>query len=237
MASRNKLPGTNLTLHQMFIVVGGACAIATIILCVITFCSHLIWRMNLKEQRHMMRISILPVMFAIFSWLALLVYGLGYYLDPVPKAYEVVCVATFFNLMVQVISPDEATRKEFYVQADRLDRKHKKTISDRGSWRWFETMQMLPYIAMLGIGIISVAEIASAAAECGTEGEDNKAQKVVLTVFTVIFTIMGLVAILKFYGRFKADFQGTKTLRRFSVSLIPHSLEMDYANVFVTYRL
>lgn len=218
MASQNHLPGTSLTLHQMFIIVGGACTVVTAILCIITFCSHLIWRMNIKEQRHMMRISILPIMFGVFSWLALLVYGLGYYLDPVPKAYEVVCVATFFNLMVQVISPDEAIRKEFYVQADRLDRRNKKRKSDRGSWRWYETMQMLPYIAVAGIFIISVAEIASAAKKCGTEGEENKAQKVVLTIFTVTFTIMGLVSIFKFYRRFKADFQGTKTLRRFSVS-------------------
>ena len=51
MSSRNDLPGTNITLRQMFVVVGGICMGLAGVISLFNFCSHLVWRSNLKEQK------------------------------------------------------------------------------------------------------------------------------------------------------------------------------------------
>lgn len=51
VASQNDLPGTNLTLRQLFIVVGGVATVVTIINCGLTFLSHFLWRSNYREQK------------------------------------------------------------------------------------------------------------------------------------------------------------------------------------------
>jgi hypothetical protein len=51
LESRNDLPGTNITLHQMFIIVGGVCMGLSVIITIINLCAHFIWRTNLNEQK------------------------------------------------------------------------------------------------------------------------------------------------------------------------------------------
>lgn len=50
-ASKIDLPGINLTLRQLFIVVGGVATVVTIINCCLTFLSHFLWRSNYREQK------------------------------------------------------------------------------------------------------------------------------------------------------------------------------------------
>ena len=50
-ASHNDLPGTSMTLRQMFIIVGGVAALVTLINCLITLVTHFIWRTNFREQK------------------------------------------------------------------------------------------------------------------------------------------------------------------------------------------
>lgn len=51
VASQNDLPGTNLTLRQLFLLVGGVATLVTVLNCCITFLSHFIWRTKYREQK------------------------------------------------------------------------------------------------------------------------------------------------------------------------------------------
>lgn len=50
-ASLNELPGTSLTLRQLFLLVGGVATVVTCINCGFTFVSHFYWRTNYREQK------------------------------------------------------------------------------------------------------------------------------------------------------------------------------------------
>lgn len=166
-----------------------------------------------------MRLILLPVMFTVFSWCSIVIYGLGNYLDPIPKLYEVYVVACFHHLMIQVICPTEGNRKDFFIQADRMNRSATKQTHANGSYRWYRVQSMFVHLALFIIAVLTVVEEVLVYKECKTN-EQNGAASAILTIVTVVLTITAVVSLLRIYIRFKPEFQGTRTLRKFWVRTI-----------------
>jgi hypothetical protein len=166
-----------------------------------------------------MRITLLPVMFTVFSWASIVVYGVGSYLDPIPKLYEVYVVACFHHLMVSVICPDTDHIKDFFIQAVRTNRSAKKTIHDNGSYRWYRVQSMFVHLCLFVVAILTIIEEILVYKECKAD-ETNKAASAILTLITIVFTIMAVMSLLRVYLRFKTNYQGTKILRKFWVRII-----------------
>jgi hypothetical protein len=163
-----------------------------------------------------MRILFLPLMFDVFSWCSIVIYGLGDFLDSIPKLYEVYCVACFHHLMVQVLHPEESTRKEFFIQTERLDRKNKQNKHDRGSYRWYRVQSMFVHNTLFIIGVLTIVEEVLVYKECKTD-DFNRVVSLIITLLTTVFTIMAVVSLLRVYTRYKAEYEGTRILRRFWV--------------------
>ena len=165
-----------------------------------------------------MRILFLPLMFGLFSWCSIVIYGLGDYLDPIPKLYEVYCVACFHHLMISVLHPDENTRKELFIQTERLDRKNKRHKHDSGSYRWYRVQSMFVHNTLFAILVLTIVEEVLVYQECKTNGT-SRVVSAIITLLTTVFTIMAIVSLLRIYTRFKAQYQETRILRRFWVRL------------------
>ena len=166
-----------------------------------------------------MRLIILPFMFAIFSWWSILIYGVGLYLDPIPRLYEAYCICTFFNLMVQVLHPDERTRTEFFVQADRSQTKRKQTkqIHGRGSYRWYRYNHMIVHLVPAVLLILTIVEEVLTYQHCSDDEDPSTASTAAFQVLEIVLTVTPLISLLRLYSRFQSEFQGTKILSKFWV--------------------
>ena len=60
---------------------------------------------------------------------------MGTWLDPISKLCELYCVASFYTFMVDVLTPDQSSQKDFFIAAERRDRRGTKQAHDRGSLR------------------------------------------------------------------------------------------------------
>lgn len=204
--------------------------------------THLIWRRDLREQKQYVRISIstppailipsslmrmilLPLMFAVFSWLSLLYYGLGAYLQPIPRLYESFCICTFFNLMIQRLHPDEATRDAFFVNCERLkvSKRRTKLVHDRGMYRWYRYQHMIVHLIPVLLLFLTIGNISLAARECGDDSAgENAAAHAAIQIFEIIFTVTPIVAVLRTYyhNQFKSKLQGKHVMDVFWVRLL-----------------
>lgn len=161
-----------------------------------------------------MRIAFLPIFFAVFSWCSIDFYGINTFLDPIPKIYEVYCVVTFFEFMIQVLVPNEADRIRFFVTADRMDRRNKKRFHDRGSYRWYRVQRMLVYLSFTINFVITVLGEVLAGVLCQT-AQAYRIWDIASEVITFMSTVIALMVLVRVYRRFRHDFQGTHLLRKF----------------------
>ena len=107
--------------------------------------------------------------------------------------------------MVEVLTPNEETRKEFFISAMRMNRRAKKQVHDRGSLRWFRMESMSICLALFVIFVITILEEILNARLCYT----SKAYQVSVIVTQVLSfgsTIVALMALIRLYLRFRKEF-------------------------------
>lgn len=170
-----------------------------------------------------MRMILLPLMFAIFSWLSLLYYGLGTYLEPLPRLYESFCICTFFNLMIQRLHPDESTRDAFFVNSERLkvSKRRTKLVHDRGMYRWYRYQHMIVHLVPVLLLFLTIVEEGLAISECRQDSEgEHSAAHAAIQIFEIIFTVSPIIAVLRTYkhNQFHPKFQGKHIMGLFFVS-------------------
>jgi membrane protein YdbS with pleckstrin-like domain len=64
--------------------------------------------------------------------------------------------------------------------------------------------------------VLTIIEEVLVYKECKTD-DSNQVASLIITLLTTVFTIMAVVSLLRVYTRYKAEYQGTRILRRFWV--------------------
>lgn len=214
--SRHKFP-IGLTLYQIFVLVGGTCGLVAIVNIILVWLSHLRWRSSLPQQKQLMRILPLPIIFAICSWSSIYEYRLNSYLIAIPKVCETYAIACFYQFMLQVLTntEDEHKREQFMVEAERQTRRKHHCIHDKGSLRWYKVRSMVVFQAPLItlLGVIAVEIIASVV--CSTT-RSAEISKFAIQILLFVSVISAMVSMANIYIRFKQDeYRRAKILRKF----------------------
>ncbi|KAH7136015.1 organic solute transporter Ostalpha-domain-containing protein [Dendryphion nanum] len=158
-----------------------------------------------KEQRQVVRIVFMPFFFCVIALLCLLFYEQSIYLKPIMHTYEAFCVAALFFLFLEIVCPDEENRARFFSSVDNKDKKG--NIIPGGSQLWFNRTYAVVLQFPLTKILSCIVEITTQAAGvyCNNSLSPKHAHFWV-QVFD-IFIIGGAVsAIIRFWGRLKADF-------------------------------
>ncbi|KAL6884482.1 organic solute transporter subunit alpha/Transmembrane protein [Trichoderma evansii] len=109
-----------------------------------------------RQQRQIIRIILVPTVFAIFSFLSVLSYQASIYLRPLAEIYESICIPALFLLYVDYIYPDS------HSWWDILDAQGKRGILTAGSClAWFKRTCILVFQYPLSKTISSIVEIAT----------------------------------------------------------------------------
>lgn len=141
---------------------------------------------------------------------------MGVYLDALPKIYESYSVACFYSFILYVISgtEDEKAREQFFVGAERRNRRGKKNLHDKGSLRWYRVRSMLVYQAPFTALILTIALEIVTALMCPTQ-EKTIIIKLVIDLVTFFSLVTALVSKINVYVRFRKELAQAKVLRRF----------------------
>ena len=126
----------SINLHQFMVYVSAGCSIVTIISCVVLSWFHIHRYTAPQEQRQILRIVNLPVMYTIFNFLAL-TFTLDYmYIEPIGQIYEAFTVAALFFLVLEWVAPDGTDRESYFNNLELRDRRGNPQPG--GSLKWFQ---------------------------------------------------------------------------------------------------
>jgi hypothetical protein len=106
------------SLQKLFAVTAAPLTIITAIVCFGIAISHLANFTVPHQQRQLVRVTIVPAVFAIFSILGLCFYRDSNYVVAIADFYEIYALVGFFYYLISVVAPDENTRLEFFQQLD-----------------------------------------------------------------------------------------------------------------------
>lgn len=96
-----------------------------------------------SEQRQIIRIILVPTVFAIFSLLSVLFYQASIYLRPLAEIYESIAIPAIFMLYVHYIYPDSHCWRDLF---DRLeDPNSRESIIAGGDVAWFKRTCILVF--------------------------------------------------------------------------------------------
>jgi hypothetical protein len=90
--------------------------VITALVCFGIAISHLANFTTPHQQRQLVRVVIVPAVFAIFSILGLCFYRESNYVVAIADFYEIYALVGFFYYLISVVAPDESTRLEFFQQ-------------------------------------------------------------------------------------------------------------------------
>jgi hypothetical protein len=89
-----------------------------------------------SEQRQIVRIIFITVVFAVIGSLSVLFYVDSIYFRPLQEVYEAYCVAGFLLLCVHYVCPDEEARFSYFNQLENRDKEG--NVIPGGSLKWFQ---------------------------------------------------------------------------------------------------
>jgi Organic solute transporter Ostalpha len=122
------------TLQKLLTVTAAPLTAITAIVCLALAMSHLANFTIPHQQRQLVRVTIVPAVFAIFSILGLCFYRDSNYVVAVADFYEIYALVGFFYYLISVVAPDETTRLEFFQQLDAQEKDG--STQPGGGLRW-----------------------------------------------------------------------------------------------------
>ena len=180
-------PLTNggLTVHQIFII------ISAVSVCFAWSCGisqsiyHFIHTTKRHEQRYLVRIINLPLVFGLFFLFSTVWYSSSQYLGQIPFMYEAICVCGLFEVFCMTVAGPDRREQEIFFQSLERQNWRLKRHHDRGSLRWFKTIHLIIYSFPLVVTLDCLIEIIAAATICPS----SKVSTVIKSCFQAVTII------------------------------------------------
>ncbi|MCJ1303447.1 hypothetical protein MMC08_006257 [Hypocenomyce scalaris] len=203
----------SLTFQQILLIAGGACTAITLALSLSNIIKHLHRYTVPAEQRQIVRMVFTPVVFAVFNLLAIAFYSASIYLSPIADLYEAFSLASVYLLVVHYVAPDDSQHERFFSAAENVGPKGQVTLG--GSFQWFKRTWIVVFLYPVIRTILFVAQEASQATGtfCYTSNNVHFGH-VWITALGAIFVTVAVLAILRFYRRFKRSMTGHRTFSK-----------------------
>ncbi|KAH8886235.1 hypothetical protein GQ53DRAFT_828235 [Thozetella sp. PMI_491] len=194
------------TLHRILTVIAGPLTALVAIVILGLAAMHLRTYTNPPAQRQLVRVILVPLSFAGFSFFSLWFYDAAEYLIPLADLYECFALVSFFYYMIVLVTPDEEYRLMFFHNLEKKGSKGRIISGGSLKWlakRWWMVFQILP-----GRVIATIATWIVVARFCPTH-RSYKAALTIIEVLNGIQTAICLVGMLQTYVRLKAYLTGT----------------------------
>ncbi|OQU97624.1 hypothetical protein CLAIMM_03525 [Cladophialophora immunda] len=189
-----------LTFQNIMAISGWVCFGVTIVLWFGLAIPHLRRYKAPNEQRQILRIISMPVVFTMVALIVLHRYRAAQYVEPLANLYEAYAMASLFLLYVHYVAPEAHTREEFFQNL----RSQSKPGNEGGSLGWFRRTWRIVFLYVLIYTIlILLQEITQATGVyCKTSLRPRFAH-VWLQTLELVTTVTVLITIVRFQRRLR----------------------------------
>ncbi|OAA53124.1 hypothetical protein ISF_08965 [Cordyceps fumosorosea ARSEF 2679] len=203
-----------LTFQEFNRILAGAC---TALACLVSFV-HM-WRHAThlsvpRQQVKVMRVISLVPLYAIVNFLCICFPQAQVYLDPILELIQALCLASYFMLLCEYISPHNEGRDGFFSQIEIKDKKAEGGVVQDGV-KWFAQRCVMifqyPVIA-LGVAIATIITQV-AGVYCQYESQTNFA-KLWLSIATTLSSGMAIAAVLLVAVQLKTHMPNLKPMTK-----------------------
>ncbi|KAH9850854.1 DUF300-domain-containing protein [Lenzites betulinus] len=213
--------------HRIGWLIAGVCAAVTLVLTVINVSFHCKHYTNRGEQRQIIRILYMPMVYAIISFFSYRFFRSYTYYDLIETAYESVTLSAFLLLLIEFVA---ATAVEHNVD-NAISRKDKEAMPlPFCCWRYRPTKAYFMYTVKWSVlqyvilrPLLSIAGIICQhyGVLCESGPWSFKTAHAYITVIDGVSITVALYGLLIFYGLTKDELKGRKPLSKFlSIKLI-----------------
>ncbi|KIV77657.1 hypothetical protein PV11_09443 [Exophiala sideris] len=201
----------SLTLQHLMQIIAWACFGVTALLSLGLIIPHLFHYRVPNEQRQILRIVFLPVVYSLFYALSLQTYAGAQYLQPVASLYEAVALVSLFLLYVDFVTPEPDTRDEFFSKLENTNKKGQNVPG--GRLKWFRRSWRIVFLYLVAYTILIIAqEITQATGSYCATSMKPKFAHVWLQVLEIGSTILVIITVIRFQRRLKNHMVGRKAL-------------------------
>ncbi|KAI0824333.1 DUF300-domain-containing protein [Trametes gibbosa] len=219
--------GVDWDAHRVGWVIAGACAAVTLVLTAINVGFHCKHYTNPGEQRQIIRILYMPMVYAIISFFSYRYFRSYTYYDLIETAYESVTLSAFLLLLIEFVA---ATAADHNVD-NAISRKDKEAMPlPFCCWRYRPTKAYFMYTVKWSVlqyvilrPLLSIAGIICQhyGVLCESGPWSFKTAHAYITVIDGVSITIALYGLLVFYGLTKDELKGRKPLSKFlSIKLI-----------------
>lgn len=186
--------------HKTMNIIAGVCAIFTIVSALGLIVRHLTRYRAPKEQRQIVRIIFMPVIFSIIAWAEIMNYEIAAYLDPIGEIYESWALCALFLLFIQFVTPNGTFGSDMF---EAIARVAEMPDSGKGNWprlSWILVFQF-PITELIAVIILEATE--AQGTYCASSYSPKYGH-----LWSQLFHMLGLIAaalsILRFYKKNKS---------------------------------
>lgn len=210
----NKTFVAGLTFQEFNRILAGAC---TALACIVSFL-HL-WRHAThlsvpRQQVKVLRVISLVPLYAIVNLLCICFPQAQVYLDPILELLQALCLASYFMLLCEYISPHDEGRDGFFSQIEIKDKKADGGVVQDGV-KWFaQRCFMIFQYPVIALGV-AVATIVTqvAGVYCQFESKTNFA-KLWLSIATALSSGLAIAAVLLVAVQLKTHMPNLKPMTK-----------------------
>ncbi|MCJ1230868.1 hypothetical protein MMC12_007542 [Toensbergia leucococca] len=192
---------TGFTYHDTILTISGVFSLLCCITSTGLIIAHLINFTNPREQRQIIRIIFVPMLFVIYNFFSVWFNRAAGYLEPVSLLYEALALVALFHLYVEYVSPNKTYREQYYDDLERQTRSG-KAKHGKGSLRWFHIIWICVFQLPLTRTITFTIGEAMQATQCPLS-KTLKNAHVAISVTESVFIIIAITALLVFYRRMR----------------------------------
>lgn len=218
---------TNWDAHRIGWAVAGGCAALTLIVSCVSISQHCRNYNKPSEQRQILRILYMPLIYAVISFLSYRFFRSYTYYSLVESAYEAVTLSAFLLLLIEYVA-DTASERDALKAMERKDKR--RLPIPFCCWRFRPTkpyfMYTVKWSVLQYVIILPACSIAGVICQafnvlCQSEGYSIYYASVYLDVINFISISIALYGLILFYALTKEELAGRRPLAKFlSIKLI-----------------
>ncbi|KAL7916829.1 organic solute transporter Ostalpha domain-containing protein [Trichoderma velutinum] len=148
-----------ITTHTLLKILSAVFLGLTLLNSIVHITRHLARYTAPSQQRQIIRIILVPTVFAIFSFFSVFFYQTSIYLRPLAEIYESIAIPAIFILYVHYVFPDSHSWRELFYRLQ--DPSSREGIITGGDMTWFKRTCVFVFQYPISKTISSIVEIAT----------------------------------------------------------------------------
>ncbi|KAJ9148694.1 hypothetical protein NKR23_g5001 [Pleurostoma richardsiae] len=202
-----------LSFYHLNMIVSGACVAFSCLVIFALMIRHATHFSNPNQQLKIMRICVIIPIYAIFSFISIVVPAAYAYLEPWIDLFQAIALGDFFLLMSEFVTPTDRHRDLFFSALEIPQKKRGQSTLDGLAWYRKKWTAIFQYV-VVSLAIAILTDIFEAANKYCLESSKPYFAHLWLEIIHNVSLVIAVMAVLNFYTMLKTELADHKPLAK-----------------------